>query len=214
MWPPSSPTRTNSAARPSVNTSCLRNQAPKPNAMPVFRLQARQWHTEIRKGSPEHVAESWPHGHSARRVVIVGSYTCHWRARKKANSYHILWFRDARTTIGRFVPSKLVSAEARVSRFRAGRVSSGNPGDSSFLISSTRNPPQAGSKVHPPKGTGDSESVPASLARSCPRSFPPLALLASSGRQSESASVRGAGCGLIFTMTGEVGGDAINQLDS
>src|ERR1700691_5705539 len=74
-WPPSSPTRTNSVACPSVKTSCLRNQAPKPNALPVFRLQARQWHTAMRTGSPEHVAESWPHEHSARRVVIVGSYT-------------------------------------------------------------------------------------------------------------------------------------------
>src|SRR6266478_6245357 len=72
---PSSPTRTNSVASPSVNTSSLRNQAPKPNALPVFRLQARQWQTAMRKGSPEHVAESWPHEHSARRVVMVGSYT-------------------------------------------------------------------------------------------------------------------------------------------
>src|SRR5258708_23453108 len=72
---PSSPTRTNSVARPSVETSFSRNQAPKPNALPDFRLQARQWHTAMRKGSPEHVAESWPHEHSGRRVVIVGSYT-------------------------------------------------------------------------------------------------------------------------------------------
>src|SRR5579863_9119177 len=71
---PSSPTRTNSVASPSIDTSSLRNQAPKPNALPVFRLQARQWHTAMRKGSPEQVADSCPQEHSARRVVMLGSY--------------------------------------------------------------------------------------------------------------------------------------------
>src|ERR1700674_353174 len=108
MWLPSSTTRTNSVAFPSVRTSFLLNQAPKPNALPVFRLQARQWHTAMRAGSPEQVAESWPHEHSARRVVvIVGSYTPIGDP-EKAISYHMLWFWDPYTTSGGFVPSKIV----------------------------------------------------------------------------------------------------------
>src|SRR5580692_12626785 len=69
MRPPSSPTRTNSVARPSIRTSCWGNQALKPNALPVRCLQAMQWQTDRRTGSPEHVADSCPHEHCARRVV-------------------------------------------------------------------------------------------------------------------------------------------------
>src|ERR1700689_1558120 len=69
MWPPSSPIRTNSVACPSIHTSSFRNQAPKPNALPVFRLQAKQWQREKGGGSPLQLADSWPHEHCARRVV-------------------------------------------------------------------------------------------------------------------------------------------------
>src|SRR5580704_14334639 len=69
MRPPSSPTRTNSFARPSNTTSCWGNQALKPNALPVRCLHAIQWQTDRRTGSPEQVADNWPHEHCARRVV-------------------------------------------------------------------------------------------------------------------------------------------------
>jgi hypothetical protein len=41
-----------------MDTSSSANRALKLNALPVRRLQARQWHTEMRIGSPEHMAES------------------------------------------------------------------------------------------------------------------------------------------------------------
>src|SRR4051794_7990616 len=69
--PPSSPIRVNAAARPVISTSFAANRALKLNALPVRRLQARQWQTETRTGSPEQVAESCPHEHSARRVVMA-----------------------------------------------------------------------------------------------------------------------------------------------
>jgi hypothetical protein len=50
--------RVNSAERPSIDTLSSGNRALKLNALPVRRLQARQWQTETRTGSPEHVAES------------------------------------------------------------------------------------------------------------------------------------------------------------
>src|SRR6266436_4539062 len=119
---PSSPTRTNSVASPSVNTSSLRNQAPKPNALPVFRLQARQWHTAMRKGSPEQVAESWPQEHSARRVVIAGSYTSDLGGREKRLSTICCGSgKLGLPRVGSF-RQKLFFAEARVSRgFRRAR---------------------------------------------------------------------------------------------
>jgi len=44
----------------------------KAECAPCFPLQARQWHIgDSDRGSPEHVAESWPHEHSARRVVSL-----------------------------------------------------------------------------------------------------------------------------------------------
>jgi hypothetical protein len=45
-------------ARPSIETSFSANRALKLNALPVRRLQARQWQTETRTGSPEQVADS------------------------------------------------------------------------------------------------------------------------------------------------------------
>jgi hypothetical protein len=56
--PLSSPIRVNSDTRPRIDTSCSANRALKLNALPVRRLQARQWHTEMRIGSPEQMAES------------------------------------------------------------------------------------------------------------------------------------------------------------
>jgi hypothetical protein len=56
----------NLLARPSMETASARNPALKLNAPPVRRLQAKQWQTETRTGSPKHVAESCPQQHSAR----------------------------------------------------------------------------------------------------------------------------------------------------
>src|ERR1700691_2911408 len=72
--PPSSPIRVNSTARPSIDTSPAANRALKLNALPLRRLQARQWQMEMRIGSPEQVAESWPQEHSARRVTMAVSF--------------------------------------------------------------------------------------------------------------------------------------------
>src|SRR5262245_55979621 len=70
---PSSPIRVCSRDRPAIDTLSSAKRALKLKALPVRRLQARQWHTEIRTGSPAQVAESWPQEHSARRVVMEGS---------------------------------------------------------------------------------------------------------------------------------------------
>jgi hypothetical protein len=42
-------------------------------ALPVRRLQARQWQTETRTGSPSQIAASWPQEHWARRRVMTVS---------------------------------------------------------------------------------------------------------------------------------------------
>src|SRR5208282_1286313 len=143
MWPPSSPTRTNSAARPSVETYSSRNQALKPNALPVFRLQARQWHTAMRVGSPEQVAESWPHEHSARRVVIVGSYTFVWQSRKKR--LHTICRGLGTLALPRVVSfrRKLFYWEARIARFEAGRCM-GRADSCPYPIRSTSSPAGSG----------------------------------------------------------------------
>jgi hypothetical protein len=61
----------NFSARPSIDTAFAGKRALKLNALPVRRLQDRQWQTETRSGSPEHVAESCPQEHSARRWLIL-----------------------------------------------------------------------------------------------------------------------------------------------
>ena len=42
--------------------------------LPIRRWHARQWHNEIRAGSPEHLAASCPHTHAAILVGIECSF--------------------------------------------------------------------------------------------------------------------------------------------
>jgi len=108
-WLPSSPMRTNSFACPSTETSRLLNQAPKPNALPVSAYTPGSGRRRCGRVS-EQVADSCPHWHSARRVVIGGSYALVAWPEKAFLPYVV--FRDGRTA-RRFVPSKVVFSNRR-----------------------------------------------------------------------------------------------------
>jgi hypothetical protein len=51
-------------------TELAGNRACAANTLPVLRWQARQWHTEIRIGSADVLAVSWPQEQLAIRVVM------------------------------------------------------------------------------------------------------------------------------------------------
>src|SRR5919201_3325190 len=57
-----------------MRTRSAGNRAWTANALPVRRWQARQWHTEIRTGSPSTVRRSCPQLQAASRVCIARSY--------------------------------------------------------------------------------------------------------------------------------------------
>src|SRR5919204_1472941 len=68
---PSSEMRTYSAYRPATRTRSAGNRAWIPNALPVRRWQARQWHMEIRIGSPSAVRVSCPQLQEASRTLVA-----------------------------------------------------------------------------------------------------------------------------------------------
>src|SRR5919197_64707 len=67
---PSSEIRTYSVERPATRTRSAGNRAWIPNALPVRRWQARQWHMEIRIGSPSAVSVSCPQLQEASRTLV------------------------------------------------------------------------------------------------------------------------------------------------
>src|ERR671931_264589 len=67
---PSSEMRTYSVERPATRTRSAGNRAWIPNALPVRRWQARQWHMEIRIGSPSAVRVSCPQLQEASRTLV------------------------------------------------------------------------------------------------------------------------------------------------
>src|SRR5919198_4058631 len=68
---PSSDVRTYSVERPATRTRSAGNRAWIPNALPVRRWHARQWHMEIRIGSPSAVRVSCPQLQEASRRLLV-----------------------------------------------------------------------------------------------------------------------------------------------
>src|SRR5919198_102574 len=69
---PSSDVRTYSVERPATPPRWPGNRAWFPNALPVRRWQARQWHMEIRIGSPSAVRVSCPQLQEASRTLVPG----------------------------------------------------------------------------------------------------------------------------------------------
>src|SRR5439155_7563940 len=72
---PSSDVRTYSVERPTTRTRSDGNRACIPKALPVRRWQARQWHIEIRTGSPSAVRRSCPQLQAASRLCTPRSYS-------------------------------------------------------------------------------------------------------------------------------------------
>lgn len=68
---PESPVRAKLVARPSIFTLSAGQRACCPNGLPVRRWQARQWHIEMRTGSPSHVTFSCPQLHCACRELMA-----------------------------------------------------------------------------------------------------------------------------------------------
>jgi hypothetical protein len=68
---PLSAMRLYSLFRPAMLFTSLRlKRAWVPKMLPVRRWQSRQWHIEIRTGSPSTVMRSWPQAHVASRPAI------------------------------------------------------------------------------------------------------------------------------------------------
>lgn len=82
---PLSPRRVHCVARPSIVTPSRGKRACVPNTLPVRFWHSRQWHMEMRTGSPSHVRRSCPQLHDATRLVIAQSLKLAWRVPVDSN---------------------------------------------------------------------------------------------------------------------------------
>jgi hypothetical protein len=67
---PLSAERVYSVAVPAKAICSRRKRAWLPTTAPVRRWHSRQWHMEMREGSPSMVRWSWPQLQAARRMVV------------------------------------------------------------------------------------------------------------------------------------------------
>src|SRR5262249_27539875 len=70
-FPPLSPVRTYVVDGPDTRVRSRGNRACTANALPVRCWHAKQWHTEIRTGSPSVSTESAPQLQAARRFMVT-----------------------------------------------------------------------------------------------------------------------------------------------
>src|SRR5436305_6489639 len=73
--PPPSEIRTKSLERPAICTWFAGNRASIPKALRLRRWQAKQWHMEIRIGSPSAVSRSCPQLQAASRLAMTADPT-------------------------------------------------------------------------------------------------------------------------------------------